>query len=188
MYRYDHLSFKKTVVVIDPGEFYATGEDILISTVLGSCVSVVLYDNVLKVGGINHYMLPGAMDGRDHSRTSQVEQARYGFHAMEQLLARLFELGSSIGKLEAKVFGGGAVLKLTSRSRLNVSQDNVDFAFSYLEKKRIPIRATDVLGNQGRKLFYEPNTFKVKVKRLTATAAAPVIETEKEIISEELSG
>jgi chemotaxis protein CheD len=186
MYRYDHLSFNKSVVVIDPGEYYATGEDILISTVLGSCVSVVLFDRVLGLGGINHYMLPGAMDGRDYARASKVEQARYGLHAMEQLLARLSELGSSLRKLEAKVFGGGAVLRLTSRSRLNVSQDNVDFALSYLEKKGIPILATDVLGTQGRKLFFEPNTFKVKVKRLTATAAAPVIETEKEIIEEEL--
>lgn len=186
MYRYDHLSFNKSVLVIDPGEYYATGEDILISTVLGSCVSVVFYDKVLSLGGMNHYMLPGTIDERVYSRASEIEQARYGFHAMEQLLARLAELGSSLRNLEAKVFGGGMVLKLTSRSRLNVSQDNVDFAFSYLEKKRIPILATDVLGNQGRKLFLEPNTFKVKVRRLTATAAAPVIETEKEIITEEL--
>jgi chemotaxis protein CheD len=186
MYRYDHLSFNKSVVVIDPGEYFATGEDILISTVLGSCVSVVLFDKMLNLGGMNHYMLPGAMDGRDYARASEVERARYGLHAMEQLLARLSELGSPLRKLEAKVFGGGAVLKLTSRSRLNVSQDNVDFALHFLEKKRIPILATDVLGTQGRKLFFEPNTFKVKVKRLTAAAAAPVIETEKEIIVEEL--
>ena len=98
----DRLS--RNMITIRPGEFHATREDHVISTVLGSCVAVALYEQTRGVGGLNHFMLP---DANFSPRMAESRSGRYGMYAMEMLLGDLIKLGSTRQHLRAKVFGGG---------------------------------------------------------------------------------
>lgn len=141
---------------IGPGELYASRRNILIVTVLGSCVSVCLRDPVARIGGMNHFMLPERMGG-----TKLVsEPARYGAHAMEMLINNLLSMGAQRERLEAKVFGAGRVLPGMS----DVGARNAEFALEYLERERIPVKARDIGGNNARKvyMFIEPGRVLVK--------------------------
>lgn len=85
-----------------PGEYYATARDMVVVTVLGSCVSACLRDRTNGVGGMNHFMLPHCDDPQHPLSPS----TRYGTYAMEVLINHLFKLGAKRSNFEAKVFGG----------------------------------------------------------------------------------
>jgi len=141
---------------IGPGELYASKRNIVIVTVLGSCVSVCLRDPVARIGGMNHFMLPD----RAGNTTLLSEPARYGAHAMEMLINNLLSMGANRGRLEAKMFGAGRVLPGMS----DVGARNAQFALEYLERERIPVKAKDVGGKNARKvyMFVEPGRVLVK--------------------------
>jgi len=155
-------SLGKDVAFLHPGDFHATGESILISTVLGSCVSVVLWDVQKRQAGMNHFMLPG-----EPKRVFYLdENGKYGMNAMELLINMLMKMGSAKNQLVAKVFGGAMVLATTRSEALSISRANIDFAFNYLELEKIRIISSDVGGNQARKIIMDPTTGKVLLKRL----------------------
>jgi len=91
-----------------PGEYYATTRDMLLVTVLGSCVCACIRDKTNGVGGMNHFMLP---DSAQDQNNPLGESARYGTYAMEILINQLLKMGAKRDNFEAKVFGGGAVLR-----------------------------------------------------------------------------
>src|SRR6185369_13077997 len=138
---YFEREFAVAAVKILPGEFYATGEDGAITTLLGSCVSVCLYDRQAGVGGMNHFMLPKLLAGNGASRCSDPGgaactlpcSARYGTCAMRQLLQRLEQLGARPGRLEAKLFGAGRVMAGVT----DIGAQNASFALGYLEERGI---------------------------------------------------
>jgi chemotaxis protein CheD len=127
-------------------------------TLLGSCVSCCLHDPAAGVGGMNHFMLPEGGSG------PVSEPARYGVHAMEVLLNELLKEGARRVRLQAKLFGGGNVLKGFTVG--NVGEQNVRFIRGYLEREGIRVVAEDLLGNQPRKVAYYAATGKALVKRL----------------------
>ncbi len=183
MYRHFNLKFNKETEVIGPGERYATREDIVISTVLGSCVAVAFIDPTAGVGGLNHYMLPG----HDLNSFSLGKDGKYGIHAMELLLADMERLGAHKQRLEAKIFGGGAVLRMQGNGSTQVPASNADFAHSIIrDHYGFPITASDVGGTHARKLFFFPKTGKVLVKRLTGAMVAPVVIEEEDLLKLEL--
>jgi chemotaxis protein CheD len=142
-----------------PGEFYVTGESMALTTVLGSCVSACIRDRDLGVGGMNHFMLP------DTEGTSS--SARYGSYAMEILVNELLKLGAARSRLEAKVFGGGAVLK--NMTECNVGARNAAFVLDYLKAERIPVVSKDLGDTCPRKVLYVPGTGRAMVKHLTVS-------------------
>ena len=141
-----------------PGNIFTSAEPHLVTTVLGSCISVCLFDPRVCIGGINHYMLP-LWNGEG------LASPRYGNIAVTRLLERLEALGCFKGRLQAKVFGGGEVLKIT-RGSINVSERNIVFAKDILEQLKIPIIAIDVGGNTGRRIVMNTGNGKVIMKRL----------------------
>jgi len=141
-----------------PGEYYATGEPMLLVTVLGSCVSLCLRDRDSGFGGMNHFMLPEGQD-RDGGAS-----ARYGAYAMELLINEILKRGAERGRLEAKLFGGGAVL--ADLASLNVGERNAEFALRYLHAEGIALVARDLLGPWPRKVYYFPASGRVRVKSL----------------------
>lgn len=169
--RYYDRRFEKEAVKILPGEYFVTGRDILIVTVLGSCVSVCLFDSRAGVGGMNHFMLP---DRDEHSVAS--ESARYGSYAMEMLINNLLKAGASRSRLEAKVFGAGRVL--AGMTHTDVGARNATFVMHYLEDERIPVRAQDLLGVYPRKIYFFPSEGRVLVKRLRAMHNDTIIQRE----------
>jgi chemotaxis protein CheD len=130
------------------GEYrVASGPADVLTTVLGSCVSICLTDPVARVGGMNHFLLPGDPD-RPRS------EAHYGINAMELLINAVLKVGGRHGRLQAKVFGGANA----TGSRFPVGKANVDFAFWFLGNEGIPVAGQDVGGRHARRLRYWPHT------------------------------
>ena len=103
-------------IIIDPGESYVTKKDEIISTLLGSCVAVCLYDPVNRVIGMNHFLLAQQHSAHNAALLGS-EGGRYGIHAMELLINQMLKQGAQRIHLKAKAFGGGDVLKLGNESR-----------------------------------------------------------------------
>lgn len=162
---FDRL-FGANVIKILPGQYHVNDCNTIITTVLGSCVSVCLYDEVHGVGGMNHYMLPG--DKGSLAREGN-GSARYGVYAMKLLLEHLVQLGAKRDKLSAKVFGAGRVMDGMS----DVGSQNSDFALRYLNDEKIHISAVDVGDVYPRKVYFYPATGQVFVKRIQNQTLSP---------------
>jgi chemotaxis protein CheD len=160
-------NFKNDAVKVLPGEFFVSDEDMLIVTTLGSCIAACLWDRERRIGGMNHFMLPEG-DG---------DSGRYGSYAMELLINQLMKRGASRSTLEAKVFGGGAVI--ASMTSLNVGQRNTQFVTDYLHTERIPVVSKDVLDVCARKVCLLPASGKVLMKRLAPTNADALVAQER---------
>lgn len=167
--------FDKDAVKILPGEYYVTTGDKLIVTVLGSCVAVCLRDKFSGVGGMNHFLLPN--DGSNQTGLL-TESARYGVYAMELLINHLLKLGANRNRLEAKVFGGGNVLRGMTVN--NVGERNAEFVLDYLHNEGVPIVAQDLLGEFPRKVYFFPETGKVMVRKIKSVHNTTIIDRESE--------
>ncbi len=167
--------FDRQAVKILPGEYYVTNGDKLIVTVLGSCVAVCLRDKYSGLGGMNHFLLPN--DGSSESGLL-TESARYGVYAMELLINHLLKMGANRARFEAKVFGGGNVLRGMTVN--NVGQRNAEFVLDYLETEQIPVVARDLLGEFPRKVYFFPDTGRVLVKKIKAMHNSTISDRESE--------
>ena len=171
---YFDRTFNMEASKIVPGEYYVTRRDMLLVTVLGSCVAACIRDKTSGIGGMNHFMLPNST----HEKTGWVSaSARYGAYAMEVMINQILKQGAKRENLEAKVFGGAAVIK---NMQMSVGDDNAKFALDYLRKERIPVMAEDLLGEFPRKVYYFPATGKVLVKKLHSLPNDTVIIREQE--------
>jgi chemotaxis protein CheD len=167
--------FNMDAAKILPGEYYVTTRDMLVVTVLGSCVSACLRDKTNGIGGMNHFMLPHSdNDPQNPVSTS----ARYGTYAMEMLINHLIKLGAKRNNFEAKVFGGGNVLRGFTVS--NVGARNADFVLDFLHTEKINIVAEDLLDIYPRKVYYFPKTGRVLIKKLRGVHNNTIVEREKD--------
>ena len=159
---YYDRTFDCEAAKISPGEYYYTDKNMLIVTVLGSCVSACIRDKVSGIGGMNHFMLPdGAKSDKDNPVS---ESMRYGTYAMEVLINQLLRNGARRENLEAKIFGGGNVLR--SFTTNNVGDRNAAFVKKYLKDEGIKVTGEDLLDIYPRKVYFFPKTGKVLVKKL----------------------
>jgi chemotaxis protein CheD len=161
---------KSQAIKILPGEFLATSRDVVMLTLLGSCVAACLHDPDARIGGMNHFMLPEGNVGPVSA------PARYGVYAMEVLLNALLKHGAKRSRLQAKLFGGGNVLKAFTVN--NVGDQNVRFVRQYLNREGIPVVAEDLLGVQPRKVGFYPATGRAMVKRLPKVPDAEISQME----------
>ncbi|MDI1308146.1 MAG: chemoreceptor glutamine deamidase CheD [Methylotenera sp.] len=159
---YFDRTFDCNAAKISPGEYYYTDQDMVIVTVLGSCVSACIRDSVTGIGGMNHFMLPDSAAADKDSPVS--ESMRYGTYAMEVLINQLLRNGARRENLEAKIFGGGNVLK--SFTTMNVGDRNAIFVRKFLKEERIRVISEDLLDIYPRKVYYFPKTGRVLVKKL----------------------
>ena len=159
--------FKNDAVKVLPGEHFVYDEDVLITTTLGSCIAACLWDRERRIGGMNHFMLP---DGAGDS-------GRYGSFAMELLINEMMKRGASRLTLEAKIFGGGAVI--SGMNSLNVGERNTKFVTDYLQTERIPIVSRDVMDVYPRKVCFLPASGKAMVKRLAPTNTEALVAQDR---------
>lgn len=152
---FDH-HFQYNAVKVLPGEYFVADENLVIMTVLGSCIAACIWDSRSLVGGMNHFMLPEG-EGGDSS-------GRYGSYAMELLINELMKQGARRETMQAKIFGGGAVM--ANFTTMNVGERNTKFVRDYLQTERIPVVSEDVLDIYPRKVCFFPVTGKAMVKRL----------------------
>jgi chemotaxis protein CheD len=134
-------------VYLPPGLLHAAIAPCVITTVLGSCVSVCLWDRRRQAGGMNHYLLPKAPAPGERS-------PRHGDTALDLLLARLETLGSSLDDLDARVYGGASMLG----KGLTLAEENVATAYRWLYARAVPVVDEDVLGTSPRRVHFDVGT------------------------------
>jgi chemotaxis protein CheD len=142
---------------LSPGDIVVSMDPCIVTTILGSCVSVCLTDPTIQVGGVNHYLMPHR-DGQ--------QSTRFGDSATQILIERLIALGCRKERLEAKVFGGACLLCGDTVRGDHLGAQNVHMAYEILWQSGIPVTAEDVDGQRGRKLIYQTHDGVAWVKRL----------------------
>jgi len=146
------------VVHLHPGQIFVGDEPASVMTILGSCVAVCLWDPLVRVAGINHYLLPSMP-------LSSNRDARYGNTAMERLIGDVLSRGASKHRLVAKIFGGANVI-LAFEPKKPIGMQNVEMAREVLARHGIEVAAEESGGRRGRKLHFETGTGVVRVKEL----------------------
>lgn len=141
---------------LQPGFIYLATQPTVISTVVGSCVAVCVFDSKKKVGGMNHFQFP-------HIRDVRYATARYGNVAVSALIRMMIDEGSKPRHLEAQVMGGAYQPEISPR---NIGQDNIRVAKSVLAKNGIRIVSEDVGGNKGRKIVFNTSTSELVVVKV----------------------
>lgn len=149
-------------VYITQGQ-HAVGRDtdMVVSTILGSCISICLWDPVAKVGGMNHLLLP---DARQPDATTTA-----GAVDMDMLINKMMPLGAERPRLRAKLFGGSSMLN----GRTDIGARNAEFGRKYLQNEGIPCDALDVGGTKARRLKFWPATGVAKMLLVEEAAPEP---------------
>jgi len=154
------------------GEFKVVSDpDVVLSTILGSCVAACMRDPVAGVGGMNHFLLPGSAE----ALSSGGDATRYGVHLMELLINGLLKKGARRDRLEAKIFGGAKTIARFS----NVGEQNALFARQFLTDEGIKIVGESTGGDHGRKLEYFPLTGRARQYALTGVEAQKTVALEQ---------
>lgn len=164
-----------------PGEYFITSKDMVLSTVLGSCVSACIYDQHSKIGGMNHFMLPD----RKNDDGFSIECARFGEYAMDILIHELLKSGAYRRNLVAKVFGGGNVHPAMTTSE--IGSQNARFVKNYLAAHDISILAADLEGLYPRKIYFFPENGRILLKKLYVLRNDTISEQERKYSQQLLS-
>ncbi|WP_419759420.1 chemotaxis protein CheD [Acidisoma sp.] len=123
----------------------------MLTTILGSCIAACMWDPVRRLGGMNHFLLPGE-DNQVPEANAGGSSARYGVHAMELLVNALLRRGARRESLQAKLFGGGRMI----RGLTDIGEMNATFAERFLKAEGIPVVGGSLRGNQGRRIQFWP--------------------------------
>ena len=147
-----------------PGEYYVTNENEMITTVLGSCIAACIRDNVLGIGGMNHFMLPetSTEQAKNTGYSLLGSATRYGNYAMEHLINTILASGGKRKNLEVKVFGGGKIIPSLS----DVGLRNIGFVLDYIDTEALNLLAQDLGDIYPRKVNFYPKTGKVRMKKI----------------------
>ena len=164
MKKYFDRHFNKDIITIYPGEFWSSTGPELISTVLGSCVSITLFDPIAVIGGMNHFML--AKDSSNTAADSGKLLSKFGDYAMSLLIEDMEKKGAKLSRCTAKVFGGSNIFNVPTASATNIGFANIEFAFDFLQKNKIQIVSSDTGGKAPRKIYFDPVTSKVYLKHI----------------------
>lgn len=158
-----------------PGDYYVTREDEVLDTVLGSCVSACIRNPKLKIGGMNHFMLPRPSgSGNDTWESLAGRATRYGTASMEQLINQILHAGGTRADLEVKIFGGGKVLSSLS----DVGSHNVTFVRDFLKQEGLKVSSEDVGDVCPRHVQYFPLSGRVRVRHLNSRVDVATEETK----------
>lgn len=156
-----------------PGEFYVTASGEMLTTVLGSCISVCVRDVESGIGGMNHFMLPHS-DAVDEWG-GPTAAARYGSHAMEMLINAVMKAGGRRERLEYKAFGGGNIVSQPS----SVGTKNIEFLHEFVRLEGIRLTASDLGGQHPRKVVFFPETGRAGVKKLRMLNNQTIVQRER---------
>ena len=138
---------------IHVGEIFVGAKPTEISTVLGSCIAVCIYDSTESIGGMNHYLVPLWNE-------NGLQSPKYGNISIPRLIESMLNLGCNINNLEAKIFGGGNVINVTQEDMM-IGRKNILIAKEILREYGINITAQDVGGTRGRKILMRTDTGKI---------------------------
>lgn len=158
------MSSMSTVVKVGIADLNVVTEpDTIRTSGLGSCVGVVIYDELKKIAGLSHVLLP------DSSLTKQTNFNKYKYAdtAIPVLIEKLVKKGARKYALKSKIAGGAQMFKLSTGSdMMRIGSRNIDAVKFALRKQQIPIIASDVGGNVGRTIEFDPSTSKLKIRKV----------------------
>jgi chemotaxis protein CheD len=144
---------------LQPGRLFVSAQPYTVRTILGSCVSVCLFDPRRAAGGLNHYLLPHRLGDGESS-------TRFGEVAVQRLIGAMLALGSQRVQLQAKVFGGAHVLRPGPDRAGDLGAQNAALALELLAAERIPVVAQDLGGERSRKLIFRTDDGSAFIRRL----------------------
>jgi len=167
-------------IIINPGEFYVSNTQEVISTLLGSCVAACLFDPVNKVIGMNHFLLAYKTHAYNMPAIES-EEGRYGINAMELLINEMMAKGARRENLQAKCFGGADVLQIRGEpgGRKSVGGVNIDFIREFLQNEKIPMVSSALGGDFGRNVHFVGGDFSVFVKMIGAGQKSKLEQEER---------
>ncbi|MBR9827633.1 MAG: chemotaxis protein CheD [Oceanospirillales bacterium] len=174
----------KRINLLPGGVQVSRDPEVVISTLLGSCVAACLYDSRAGVFGMNHFLL-ASRSGR-HYQPLTSEAGRYGVHAMELLINELLKAGADRSRLQAKVFGGANVLA-NAGGVFAVGDVNARFVLAFLKEESIPVVASDLGGRNGRQLRFQGQDYAVYVKLLGVEQRRDIVADEARYLDQKLA-
>jgi chemotaxis protein CheD len=145
-------------IYLAPGRFFVSATPAQVTTILGSCVAVCLWDPEVRAGGMNHFLLPEGVP----------DSPRFGQSAVPMLIQSVLDLGARRTRLRAKVFGGACVLEAFRAGSRPLGTRNVEVAREALRAAEIPVFIEDVGGDQGRKVVFDVQTGSAWVRAIDA--------------------
>lgn len=168
---YDH-QFDTMVHKIHQGGFCVLSQsDHVIMTTLGSCIAVCMYDPVVRVGGMNHFLLP---EEKGVERKNSYCM-RYGNNAMETLINEIMKRGGMKDRLIIKAFGAGNVLTI----KANIGEKNQSFLEHYIANEKLELETSDLGGDYPRQVAFFPETGKALVKVLCRSGDRIIVQEEE---------
>ena len=169
----DSIPTKESEIIkIISGQWHVSAvENQVIATILGSCVAACIRDPRAKIGGMNHFLLPG----EDNSESKISDSARYGQFAMESLINGIIKMGGRKDRFEIKVFGGGNVINNSAM----IGSKNARFVLDFLQKEGLRVISQDLEGTFPRKVLYYPTTGKVMVRKLQRREDMEIVKQEE---------
>jgi chemotaxis protein CheD len=163
--------FPHEIASILPGEFFVSATPMVIYTVLGSCISACIRDPIVRVGGMNHFMLP---EPREEEHDSWGESTRYGSFAMESLINAILKRGGIKNRLEIKLFGAGKIYD----SQIDVGDKNAKWVIQYLESEGLSVSNADLGNVFPRKVYYFTESGRVLLKKIERVKNRTIFERE----------
>ena len=152
-------------VNIHIGEYYSSIEPAIITTILGPCVAVCLFDPVMRTGGMNHILLPRQGCGRGNSG-----DARFAVNAIELLINQMMKLGADRYRLKAKVFGGAQIFPFM-KQQTAMGLTNIETVVDFLITEKIPIINYNFGGCDPRRVFFYTGTGDVLMQKIKSSEA-----------------
>ena len=152
-------------ITLGPGEYYASNQPVTIHTVLGSCIAACLWDQQNAVVGMNHFLLTDK-PARSPLPPSETDGGKYGSDAMKLLIDAMVRLGARRENLQAKVFGGGSLVRPEQTEFVTVGQTNSRFIVEFLKGEGIPLVSSDLGGTSGRAIYFSSEDFSVYVRKI----------------------
>jgi chemotaxis protein CheD len=165
-----------------PGEYYVARNGEMVTTVLGSCVSACVRDSGLRIGGMNHFMLP--LDGSQGASAwgaAASAATRYGNVAMERLINDILKLGGHREDLELKLVGGGRVL---AEMTTDIGARNLAFVREYVRDEGFKVLGEDLGDVFARKVVYFPESGRIRVRKLNAHSNRSLAQRERQYLTE----
>lgn len=174
--RYWDYKLQTIAAKILPGEYYVTSENEAVTTVLGSCVAACIRDPEVRIGGMNHFLLPLHNGEGWHGGSEILSLAsRYGNFAMEHLINAIMRNGGQRDRLEVKIFGGSQVIQAMT----NIGGNNIRFVKDYIDTEKLKLLSEDVGGPHPRKIMYFPDSGRVRVKKIRELHNDTIIRREQ---------
>ncbi len=170
----DHR-FPYEIAAILPGEFFVSSEPMIVYTVLGSCIAACIRDPIVRVGGMNHFMLPTPQDGNRNDAWGE-EPMRYGSFAMEQLINEILKRGGMKRRLEIKLFGAGKIYE----GNIDIGERNTEWVLNYLRTEGLDVAKSDLGDVYPRKVYYFTDSGRVLMRKIASLKNRTIHDREAE--------